>query len=98
MKTVRWWPPLRIGAAWIKRGTIPRATGVADVFIAWIRLEDGRPASTSRSIAVHGVAGAHAECVEWIAEQRRGIRARSMLAPHRFPPIVERRLARGVRR
>ena len=97
MKTVRWWPPLKIGAAWIKRTAIMRRTSDADVYLAWIRLEDGRPASTSRSIAVWGVTGARAECVKWIREQRRGIRERSMLAPHRFPPVVVRTV-RGATR
>jgi hypothetical protein len=91
MKTVRHWPPMRVGAAWIKRTEIDRRTTTADVFVAWIRLEDGRPASTSRSIAKWGRNRARALVLEWIQKQRAGIRKRSKLAPYRFPEIVVRR-------
>lgn len=85
------------GYGYVKREVIKRRVGYAPVYRAWIRLEDGRPACTSRSIAVWGVTGARVECVKWIQEQRRGIRERSMLAPHRFPPVVVRTV-RGATR
>lgn len=90
MKTQRHWPPLRIGSAWIKRTVITRRTVDADVFVGWIRLEDGRAASTSRSIAVWGEARALALVRAWIVEQRRGIRERWPLSPYRFPAIAVR--------
>jgi hypothetical protein len=81
---------MRVGAAWIKRTTIGRRSGLADVFVGWIRLEDGRPAATSRSIDAWGKEKARALVLAWIREQRRGIRERWKLAPHRFPAIVHR--------
>ena len=73
--TVR--PPRRARAAtgaptgYVKRAQIMRRTGASRVYVAWIRMPNGRAASTSFSIEKWGVQEAKRRCERYLARKRR---------------------------
>jgi hypothetical protein len=76
--TVR--PPRRTRAArgaptgYVKRTQITRRAGASRVYVAWIRMPDGRAASTSFSIEKWGVKEAKRRCELYLARKRREAR------------------------
>lgn len=62
-------------AGYVKRVELARRAGVSPVYLAWIRLPDGRAASTSFSIAKWGVREAKRRCEAYLARKRRQARA-----------------------
>lgn len=59
-----------IGYGYVRRAELIRRRTLSPVFVAWLKTHAG-PKSTSRSIAVWGVAGAKRECEKWLARERR---------------------------
>lgn len=58
----------RPGYGYVKRGVVKGS----DVFVAWLLVDaKGRTASTSASVATHGVAGARKACEAYLRRKRR---------------------------
>lgn len=53
-----------------------RKVNWTECFVAWLRIEDRRAASTSYSIPEHGVLGARRLAQRWLARERRALRHR----------------------
>jgi hypothetical protein len=60
-----------LGAGYVKRAERARRVGSWPVYIAWIRMPDGRAASTSFSIARWGAREAKRRCELYLARKRR---------------------------
>jgi hypothetical protein len=56
---------------YVKRAELARRVGTWPVYIAWIRMPDGRAASTSFSIARWGAREAKRRCELYLARKRR---------------------------
>lgn len=56
--------PTKEGYGYLYRGTVQRRVGTAEVWIAWVKLPDGKAAQTSASIAAWGVRGAKQRCLD----------------------------------
>ena len=62
---------IRTGSGYVKRVLIARRVGIAPVYMAWIRLPNGRAASTSFSIEKWGAQEAKRRCQLYLARKRR---------------------------
>jgi hypothetical protein len=58
-------------SGYVKRVELTRRVGVSPVYLAWIRMPDGRAASTSFSIEKWGERGAKRRCQLYLARKRR---------------------------
>jgi len=63
------------GYGYIKRVSLARRVGVSPVYLAWIRLHDGRAASTTYSIKKWGVKEAKRLSELYLARKRRELRS-----------------------
>lgn len=71
-----------VGHGYVRRTEVLRRAEYSHVFVAWLRIEDGRCKSTSRSITVWGKTGAKRECEKWLKEQRKELRGRVRQRPN----------------
>lgn len=62
------------GYGYVKRTTIMRRAGSSDVWLAWIRLDGGRSASTSASVERWGERGARERAKAYLARKRKELR------------------------
>lgn len=60
-----------LGIGYVKRVEIARRVGASPVYLAWIRMPDGRAASTSFSIDKWGAREAKRRCQLYLARKRR---------------------------
>lgn len=65
--------PTSVGYGYVYRGVVQRRGSESDVWIAWMKLADGRVAQTSASIEKWGDSEAKRRCVAWIAEHRQAL-------------------------
>lgn len=63
--------PVPPGYGYVRRTTIQRRVGTSDVWLAWIRLEDGRCASSTSSIERWGNAAARRRAEAYLARKRK---------------------------
>lgn len=63
--------PRKSHAGYIKQVELARRGGPSRVYLAWIRLPDGRAASTTFSIAKWGKAAAKRRCQQYLERKRR---------------------------
>jgi hypothetical protein len=61
----------KAGVGYVKRAELARRVGTWPVYIAWIRMPDGRAASTSFSVARWGEREAKRRCQLYLARKRR---------------------------
>lgn len=66
-------PKVEPGYGYVKLRTFQRVSGPHSMFVAWLRIHDGKCKSTSRSVAIWGMKGAKLECEKWLRKERRAL-------------------------
>ena len=81
-RTVATIPPPRrsraiLGSGYVKRVELARRLGASPMYLAWIRMPNGRAASTTFSINKWGAREAKRRCELYLARKRRAFRGMS---------------------